>query len=127
MTTHRTGDYGVSDSICDERRCNLRKDIEVAVTHERELREESTSIRDKALVAQAREYERRLDHLNNNLRVILDERKIFFTREQHDVFFAEYARFRDDTRTHQTTVATWGAAAVFALGILQFGLHLFLR
>ena len=123
----RSGSYGVTDDICGERQRTIERDIEIAVAHERELRETAFQTRDDALVTQAREYERRLDHLNGNLRSMLEDRKTFFTRDQHDAFFAEYARFRDETRQHQTTVATWGAAAIFALGVLQFLVHFYLK
>lgn len=123
----RPGTYGVTDDICGERQRTIERDIEMAVTHERELRETAFKVRDDALVNQAREYERRLDHLNGNLRSMLEDRKQFFTRDQHDAFFHEYARFRDETRQHQTTVATWGAAGIFVLGLLQFFVHFFLK
>ena len=123
----RPGGYGVTDDICAERQRAIERDIAKAVAHERELRETAFEVRDAALVTQAREYERRLDHLNGNLRAMLEDRKMFFTRDQHDAFFIEYARFRDETRQHQTTVATWGAAAVFALGVLQAVLHFLVK
>jgi len=125
--SNRAGSYGVTDEICEERRYAISKQIEVAVGHEREMREADIRVRDEALVAQAREYERRLTDLNHNLRMMLDDRKTFLTREMFDTFIGDYGRFRDETRQHQTTVATWGAAGLVALGILQFALHILLK
>jgi hypothetical protein len=123
----RIGSYGVTDDICEERRQVIREEIAILIAHERELRMAEIKVRDEALVSAAREYERRLTDLNHNLRTMLEDRKTFFSRDQHDAFFIEYARFRDETMKHQTVVATWGAAAVFALGIMQLAVHFFLK
>jgi hypothetical protein len=145
----RNDDYGVTDGICKERRCDLRKildekietegklrtaadetrDARVAlltgkIEHERELRTMAFTVRDEALISQAKEYERRLEENNDQLRQNAKDRGNFFTKEAHEQFAIEYRRFRDETRQHETTVRTWGTVGVITLGLLQFAIQL---
>jgi hypothetical protein len=123
----RNGTFGVTDDICEERRCAIRREIATAVDHERELRESETEMRDQARSDQAKIYEARLMDLNHNLRITLEDRKTYFTKESHEAFAVEFRRFRDEVKTFQTMVATWGAAGIFALGLLQAFLHFYLK
>ncbi len=109
----------------------LREYIEAQIAHERDLRVASFAARDEGLRLQAAEYSRRLEDLNHHLKRTLDDRAAYFTKEAHEQFAQEYRRFRDETRTHETTVRTWGTMAVILLGALQFviqlGVHLWNR
>ena len=91
---------------------------------------------------QGRENAVHFDRLNNNYKLILDERREFFSRSQHDLFSADVetriAAAKDlllsnDARLverlsaleKQTTVIyTWGAAGLLFLAILEFVIRL---
>lgn len=105
----------------------LREYVEQQIEHERQLRVASFVARDESLRLQAVEYSRRLDELNGHLKQTADDRARYFTKEAHEQFANEYRHFRDEVKSFQTTVATWGAAGIFALGLLQAFLHFYLK
>ena len=115
----------------------------------KELVEAQFALRDDALVKQAREYERRLEDLNHNLRMMLDDRKMFYTRDQHDTYAQATQRAVDELKGKtlddlkdinsristlsaevgnlNTRVVTWLAAGVLGMGALTTLLHIFWR
>jgi hypothetical protein len=105
----------------------LREYIEQQIEHERQLRVAAFLARDENLRLQAQEYHRRLGELNGHLQQTSEDRAKFFTKESHEAFAVEFRRFRDEVKTFQTMVATWGAAAIFGLALLQAFMHFYLK
>jgi len=101
-------------------------ELEREIAHEREVREREFTARDKELVLQNSRDAVHFESLNNNLSRVLAERGIYFTSKEHEAFAEQFRHFRDETRQHQTTVVTWGAAALVALGLIEFGLRFLL-
>ena len=82
-------------NLHQEKQLIAAKILEVRLDDLKELQRTEHDFINVALEKQAVEYERRLTDLNHNLRMMLDERKQFFTRDGHDVFVTEYRIFRD--------------------------------
>lgn len=117
----------VLETRCGERRHVLRELIEQRIAHERELAQTMLESRDGELRKEAAEYARRLDELNHALKTMLDERRMFYSRDMHDIFMVEYRTFQDVTRRQLTTIYTWGAAGLLGLTILEFVIRLLWR
>lgn len=108
--------------------------IQDQVGHVRELWERALAARDHATSLQAAEYARRLDDLNHNLRMMLDDRKQFYNRDQHDEYAKEIRRVLDDidskihTIGNRVTAAesrstTWVTAIGVTFALLNIVLH----
>jgi len=114
-------------NLHNEKQLIAAKILEVRLEDLKELQRKEHEFIAIALDKQAGEYERRLHELNTNLRMILEERKQFFTRDGHDAFVTEYRIFRDkilsDITVIQTRTITWTAAVSVGFTILTFILH----
>jgi len=124
----------VTRDCCEERREMDQERTRLLMVHERELRDDQFETRDVALKTQAVEYERRLGELNHNLRMMLDERKAFFTRDAHDAYVTQHQQTVDLFRTQMndvqkdigilnTRLVTWTAAIGAGFAILNIVLH----
>jgi hypothetical protein len=111
--------------MTDREVVTLREYVDQRLTYERKMVEDAQRVTKDALDKQALDYERRLDSLNHNLRLILDERKAFYTRDQHDIFADGLATWQASVNQQLTTIATWGAAGMFVLLLIEFAIRLF--
>jgi hypothetical protein len=107
----------------------LRELLDQRIAHERELTLHGFTTRDVALRRQADEYEYRLKILNGHMEHTVRDRKELYSVDKHD----DYARSMDhrleaiwkELSAHGkslTIIATWGAAGLLLLGIIEFAL-----
>lgn len=115
----------VGDACCRERMSSAK-----------ELVQHQFDLRDEALGIQAKANEKHFDTLNNNMKMILAERGIYFTKDGHqayidthqrqvDQFRAEINALQQEVASLNMKVVTWMAAMVIGLGAFSTFLHIF--
>jgi hypothetical protein len=121
-------DKPLNREAVDARIIALHREIDLRIDAVEKFSQEGFKSRDGALDRQAVEYERRLESLNSNLRMMLDERAHYLTKEVFEAFAVEHRRFQDTVNRQMTIsntrILTWTSAIGLFVIIVSIAVQL---